>query len=88
MNWLVNSLMINVIISHDIWNPIIEGKTNGSLGLTTLFQNDEDVMNDFMEEENEETEMEVNDDDANIDGDVDDMIKEKVNVTILTFALK
>lgn len=32
-------------------------------------------MNDFPEEKNEETDTEVNDDTANIDGDADDMIK-------------
>ena len=44
--------------------------------LVTDGNDGDEIMNDFMEE-NEETEMKVNNDDANIDENMDDMIEEK-----------
>ena len=37
----------------------------------------DEMMNNFSEEKNEKTDLEVNDDATNIDGDTDDMIEEK-----------
>lgn len=57
----------------------------------TTDENDEnEMMNGFIEEEKEETKTEVHndDDDANIDGDADDMIGEEDYCTIFTLAFR
>lgn len=53
-------------------------------------ENDEnEMMNGFIEEKKEETKTEVHDDDdANIDGDADDMIGEEDYCTIFTLAFR